>query len=67
MTDEQKTNALPADLVSPDALMGDFRGKRLVVIIAFTVLVHAVLIVATSFSYLKKVTVSMKSTLKYLI
>ena len=41
------------DEVSPDSLMGDFRGRPFVAILAFTVIVHAVLIGVFSFGYLK--------------
>ena len=39
--------------VSPDSLMGDFRGKGLVPIVVVTVIVHLVVFGGTSFGYLK--------------
>ena len=41
------------DEVSPDSLMSDFRGSSFVAIVAFTVVVHVVLIGFTSYGYLK--------------
>ena len=46
MIDEQED-------VSPDSLMGDFRGKGLVPIVVLTVVVHLVVFGGTSFGYLK--------------
>jgi len=39
---------LPADQVAPDELMGDFRGRPLVMIAVFTVIVHLVVIAVFS-------------------
>ncbi len=49
MTTEQST----ADEVSPDSLMSDFRGRPVVTILAFTVIVHVVLVGVFSVRYLK--------------
>lgn len=42
-----------ADEVSPDALMSDFRGRPVVTILAFTIIIHVVLIGVFSIGYLK--------------
>ena len=39
--------------VSPDSLMGDFRGRSVMTIVIFTVIIHVVIIGTTSFGYLK--------------
>lgn len=48
MTDAANDN----DEVTPDALMGHFKGKGVVSILIFTVVVHVVLIIGTSVPYL---------------
>ena len=50
MTDEQ---TYPSD-VSPDSLMSDFRGRGILAILAFTVIVHLVIVVGSSYSYLRE-------------
>ena len=39
--------------ITPDSLMGDFKGKKLVIAILLAIVLHAVLILGTSFNYLK--------------
>jgi hypothetical protein len=41
------------DEISPDSLMGDFRGTSVTTILIFTVIVHVVIIIGTSFGFLK--------------
>ena len=43
----------PPKTVSPDALMSDFRGRPILTIVVFTILIHAVVIGGFSFAYLK--------------
>lgn len=40
--------------ISPDSMMGDFRGKPIVAILIFTVVIHAVFIGVFSIGYLKR-------------
>jgi len=57
MTQEQtpaKTEQLQYDEVSPDALMRDFRGRSIIGLLAFTVLIHAVIVGAIGFGYFKE-------------
>lgn len=39
--------------ITPDSLMGDFKGRKLVIAILLAIVLHAVLIHGTSFNYLK--------------
>jgi hypothetical protein len=41
------------DQVSPDSLMGDFKGSGVMTILLVTLVVHALIILGTSFGYLK--------------
>jgi len=56
MTDKQSTassgQTYPDD-VSPDSMMSDFRGRPIVAILAFTLVVHVVLVGVFSTGYLK--------------
>ena len=54
MSDEQTsaTSVYP-DEVTPDSMMNDFRGRPVVGILSFTVIVHVVLISVFSFGYMK--------------
>ena len=56
MSDEQSTaRQKPAysDEVTPESMMSDFRGRPVVGILSFTVIVHVVLVSVFSFGYLK--------------
>jgi hypothetical protein len=56
MSDEQTSaTATPvySDEVTPDSMMNDFRGRPVVGILSFTVIVHVVLISVFSFGYMK--------------
>ena len=58
MTEEQTNNTSNlayADDVSPDSLMSDFRGRPIFAIVAFTVIVHVVVIGGFSVGYEKNV------------
>lgn len=46
--------APPKEEVSPDSLMQDFRGKPVLTIVIFTVIVHAVFLGAFSYGYIKQ-------------
>jgi hypothetical protein len=54
-TEQPKSNAeqIYSDDTSPDSLMGDFRGRPIVKILFFTLLVHVVLVGVFSIGYLK--------------
>lgn len=39
--------------ITPDSLMGDFRGRGVITILIFTLVIHGVIILCTSFGYLK--------------
>ncbi|MFT5129995.1 MAG: hypothetical protein ACI8W8_003624 [Rhodothermales bacterium] len=41
------------DEISPDSLMRDFRGRGVITILIFTLVIHGVIILCTSFGYLK--------------
>ncbi len=49
-----KTGQNYPDDVSPDSLMSDFRGRPIIIILAFTVVVHLLLVGVFSIGYLKK-------------
>ena len=56
MSQEQSNNALHQDDdndVSPDSLMSDFRGRPIAAIVAFTVIVHVVVVGGFSLGYMK--------------
>ncbi|OUX04906.1 MAG: hypothetical protein CBE00_11720 [Planctomycetaceae bacterium TMED240] len=56
MTQEQSNSVLnqdDADDVSPDSLMSDFRGRPIAAIVAFTVIVHVVVVGGFSVGYMK--------------
>ena len=56
MTQEQSNSVLnqgDADDVSPDSLMSDFRGRPIAAIVAFTVIVHVVVVGGFSLGYMK--------------
>ncbi len=56
MTKEQSTSYAGrtyADDVSPDSLMSDFRGRPIVAVLIFTLVVHVVLVGVFSIGYLK--------------
>lgn len=62
MTDQQETSSKQqekcptptfADDVSPDSLMSDFRGRPIVSIVVFTLIVHVVVVGVFSVGYLK--------------
>ncbi len=48
-----KPNHTYADDVSPDSLMSDFRGRPIVAILVFTLVVHVILVGVFSVGYLK--------------
>lgn len=41
------------DGVSPEALMGDFQGKKIIMVIILAIVFHAILILGTSYGYLR--------------
>ena len=48
------SDEMMSDEVTPDALMENFKGKGVMAIVVFTVIVHLVLIIGTSVTYLWK-------------
>jgi len=49
---EQQPAPPPKEEVSPDTLMQDFRGKPLVTIVVFTLIVHVVVLAVFSYGYI---------------
>ena len=49
------------DEISPDSLMGDFKGRGVITILVVTLIVHAIIIIGTSFGYLKTEVVGAKA------
>jgi transposase-like protein len=50
---ESTSTTVYADEISPDSLMHDFRGRPIVLLLAATVMIHAVLLGVFSIGYLK--------------